>query len=214
MKKREFRTLICAMLLGDGFISTRDNHFGFGHAWRCRDYAAWKVELINQIFREKNLPRRCKVHKLKHTVKGRDHFAIHVNLYWKAYLSRLHRRIYKPKKQVQYLLSQVSDPLHLAIWFMDDGSEERRKTTRKDGSEYVCNPYLRLHTYGFTAGEQNLICEWFEFHFHVKTKQVHTAKGVYLRWTVADSSKLFRLIKSHIVVPTMREKFRLCLERY
>lgn len=215
MNKRELRGLVCSMLLGDGFISSRDYNLGFGHSLKQRDYALWKAELLNSIFRDKNLPRRCKTSMLRHKVKGKIYPAIHVNLYWKDYFERLQRKIYKPKKTVKYLLDQVSEDIHLAIWFMDDGSEERRSTTRKDGSKYVCNPYLRLYTYGFTDGEQNLICQWFESRYHVSPRIVNTAKGAYLRWTVKDSEILFKKMKSYVTqIESMQQKFRLSIERY
>lgn len=215
MNKRAFRTLICSMLLGDGYIGSRDFEFGFGHSLKQQDYALWKAEKINSIFREKNLPRRCKTKQIDHKVKGKTYPAIHVNMWWKDYFKRVHAKVYKPKKGVEYILRQPLEDIHLAIWFMDDGSETRRKTARVDGTEYTCNPYLRLHTYAFTEGQHNLIREWFSRKYQVEPKLTKTSKGIYIRFTVKDSEVLFKRIRCYLEqVESMRDKFQLSLERY
>jgi hypothetical protein len=215
VNKRKLRHILCGMLLGDGFLSQKEM-FGFGHSLKQQDYALWKAELINNIFREKNLPKRCKPYIINHKLKGKIYPAIHVNFYWTKYCKILQERIYKPHKTINYLLEQISEDsldknLCLAIWFMDDGSESRRISC----SGKFCNPHITLHTYAFTEGEHNLIIEWFKKNYGVIAKPCKTAKGYYTRFTASDSKKLIQNIISFIIqTESMRNKFKLCIERY
>lgn len=217
MKKREFRSSVCAMLLGDGFISERDGQFGLAHSPKQLDYLLWKVELINTIFREKNLPRRFHLRKVVYNVKGKKYAGYQANLYWKDYLRRLYKKAYNGKfKNHEYLLSQINSDLHLAIWFMDDGTETRRTSKRKDGTVYTCNPYFRLCTYStFTDGGHIYIVDWFRRKYEVSPRIVNTKKGKYLVFNTEDSRLLFKRMEKYFKdLESMRYKFRLAFERY
>lgn len=213
MHKREVRQLLCSMLIGDGCLpDVKWPCFYLGHSAKQEDYLRWKISKINSIFEKKNLD--LKFSRISSILVKKKYRVVQSQLSWK-YLKILRNRIYKPKKRVDYLLSQMPDIIHLAIWFMDDGSEERRKTKRKDGTFRSCNPYLRLHTYAYTEGEHNLICQWFKSKYDVEPKVCVTAKGPYIRFTVFDSKKLFYQIAPYILqIPSMREKFKLSLQRY
>jgi hypothetical protein len=209
------------MLLGDGCLSVDSRHgdFRLAHSPEQRDYLHWKTQLIEEIFREKVIPKRFRfyypVYKLSN---GKSYPGVVAVLHWKKYLGKyLYPKLYpNGKKSAVKLLKQISSDLHLAIWFMDDGSEVRRKpTTRKDGTEYICNPYLSLHTQSYTEGENKLICEWFTSHYAVTPRISNERKGCRLWWRVPESRELFKRIAPYVAaIPSMNHKFRLSLERY
>jgi hypothetical protein len=221
MNKRELRKLLCSMLLGDGYIiketKTSAPQFGFRHSEKQKDYANWKADKIDSIFQEKNLTRRT---RRIHCITNKIYKVIQVNLSWASYMRILRKIIYKNKiKNIEYILSQIESKEHLAIWFMDDGSEERSKNKHLDGSYYVCNPRLMLHICNFTEGQANLAVEWFKQKYKVEPRIVRTSKKQgakpRLRFLAKDSVILFNEIKPYIKqLESMRKKFRLCLERY
>ncbi len=99
MNKRELRHLLCSMLLGDGYIVKENKNcapiFGFRHSTKQEDYAVWKAEQIDKIFKYKNLPRRCNINK--HTTKdsnGNTHPVIRINLAWAKYMRHLRPKVY------------------------------------------------------------------------------------------------------------------------
>lgn len=231
------------MLLGDGCLysakarelSKKHKHptlklpdvfFAYTHSHKQEDYALWKAELINSIFREKNLLKRCTVSRTKKTDKNTEktYFGVYVKFRWAKYFRHLRKWTHRVdkgevRKDIKYLLSQICSDLHTAIWFMDDGNEKRDKKKRKFGYRYD-NPYYRLFTYSFTAGEQKLIQQWFEKKYDVKPRILRdtkrrNGKQYYLTFSPEDSKKLFdRLSKYFTQIESMKHKFRLSFERY
>lgn len=235
MHKREIRSLLCSMLLGDGciYLSDKENpkksraFYAMNHGSGQRDYALWKAELINEIFREKNLPKRCTFSQSKKVDKktGKTYLGIYVKLSWTKYLRHLGPKCYRylkgeRRKNMEYLLKQVYSDLHLAIWFMDDGAEKRHKNTR--GTRHIrkyINPFYELCTYGYTEGQCQLAKEWFERKYNVSPK-IHYdpcrgKNGYRLRFTCPESKKLFQLLEPYFSqIPSMKQKFWLSFERY
>lgn len=242
MHKKEFRELICAMLLGDGCLysskarelSKKHKHptlklpdvfFAITHSSKQEDYALWKAELINTIFRNKNLLKRCTINRTKKIDKltSKTYHGVYIKLRWAKYFRHLRKWIHKVdkgevKKDVNYLLSQANLDIHTAIWFMDDGNEKRNKKKRKTGYRYD-NPYYRLFTYSFNEGDQNLIKQWFKSKYDIEPKisfdKRRIKNGWFLTFSPKDSQKLFyRLSPYFSQIPSMKHKFRLSFERY
>lgn len=229
MNKRELRRIMCAMLLGDGFISketkTAAPQFGIRHSTKQKEYALWKATLIDSIFKQKNLPRRCRVTYGKTgagQVSDKRYEFIQINLSWARYLRCLRKRTHHTDngyKNVMYLLSQCDTPKQLAIWFMDDGSEHRQKKKHRDETVYYGNPVYYLHTCSFTEGQINLVIQWFKQHYDIEPKITRTCKAQgerpRLRFSVDDSRKIFNIIRPYLgQFEFMRNKFRSSFERY
>lgn len=229
MNKRELRQLLCAMLLGDGCIvretKTAAPQFTMHHSIKQKEYALWKAEQIDKIFKKKRLTRRCCVNEGKtKDSKGKYHGTINIRLSWAKYMRLLRSKVYKSYKgttikNVEFLLKQCSGPKHLAIWFMDDGSEYRQKKKHVDGTRYIGNPILYLHTCSFTDGQVNLIIEWFKQHYGITPRITRTSKKQgsrpRLRFRTNDSRKIFNIIRPYLTqFDTMKHKFRSCFERY
>ena len=226
MNKRELRQLLCSMLLGDGCISNETKTcapiFRLHHSIKQKEYALWKAEEIDKIFRKKNLTRCCNIREGKtKDSKGNWHQTIYIHLAWAKYMRLLRRKTYDYKgiKNVQFLLKHCVSPKHLAIWFMDDGSEYRQKKKHIDGTEYFGNPILYLHTCSFTEGQINLIIEWFKQKYNITPKIVRTSKKQgskpRLRFVTEDSRKIFNIIRPYVnQFEFMKHKFRSSFERY
>lgn len=229
MHRKEIRELICAMLLGDSniYISKTSGHTGgtlwTEHSIAQEDYILWKKDQIDSFFRRKNINRSCKVYRRSRTDKrtGKTYHSIQCALFWKSYLSLLDERIYQKDinnrriKKVEYLLKNISTDKHLFIWLADDASESRTKSKHKDGIIYYRNPYFRLGIYCFTDGECNLIKQWFESKYKVSPKIHQYKHGPILQFSVADTKILFPHIRPYVSqIPSMKNKFRLCFERY
>ena len=226
MHKKEIRELICSMLLGDGCLyrgqqksgngnPTSDRYFFcMNHGLQQKDYAVWKAELLDNIFREKNLPKRCTYSLTKKTdhKRNKTYIGIYVKLSWTKYFKHLYKRTHRNKrKNVEYLLSQCTKDIHTAIWFMDDGTETKYKS--RDKSIWY-KPYYKLCTYSFTEGENNLIKQWFENKYQISPRickdkaYLNQNPRIYLRFLTEDSEKLFHIMKPYISqIDSMRNKF-------
>lgn len=219
---------MCAMVLGDSniYLNHTPRHTSGSlwteHAATQKDYVLWKKEQIDSIFRKKNLDRECRIYERSRNDKrtGKIYNSVQMLFSWKKYLTILYNRIYikkngKSVKKVPYLLKNISTDKHLAIWFMDDASESKTKAKHKDGTKYWKNPYFRLGTYCFTLGECQLIKEWFQQKYNVDPSINMYKHGPILQFSVADTKKLFQYIRVYVnQIPSMQQKFKLCLERY
>ena len=223
MHKRELRQLICSMVIGDGCIYTRPNRamLCLGHSPKQYDYLKWKVNLIEDIFKKKNLTRRFRHNKVIHTLSnGVSYEGYQAHLEWKTYFQLLHKKIYpkhrQHKKSFEYLLNQMNSPLHLAIWLADDGSEQTQKSKHQDGTFWWCNPYYRIELGNCTEGDVNLVKKWFKQHYDIEPKSFLSKKKYHVIWFKAkDSKKIFGVVSPYLdQIPSMRKKFSLSFVRY
>lgn len=223
MHKREIRQLICSMLIGDGCL-LKKGVYQMNHGANQKDYALWKAELINNVFREKNLPKRCTTHSTKKVDKktGKTYNGVNVTLQWAKYFKHLNKWTHKMvqgkrRKNIPYILSQCTKDVHTAIFLMDDGTETRRKA-KKDNWTSVngyLKPMYRLCTYSFTKGENELIGQWFKKMYDIdpyiaydKPNNSCLTGRYFLRFSIPDTEKLFNIIKPYIKqFPIMRQKF-------
>lgn len=207
MHKKTIRELICSMLIGDGNIWKY--RFRFCHSEKQYDYLKWKINLINEIFEQKNLPHRMKTLGIKKN--GKNYLRCDAYLDWSYITKFLGKRCYKyNKKDFTYILSQIHSPLHLAIWFGDDGWEHRPKYKHLDGKAYYSTPTLLLALGNCTEGEANLCIKWFEHKFKVSpVKFLNNKKNCWsLRFSSKDSKKLFLVISPILKeITSMKNKF-------
>lgn len=201
------------MLIGDGHISgrERDPTFIFEHSVKQADYAEWKANLIDNIFIEKQLSKRCKRRQTVQTVKGKSYEGYRVALYWKEYCAILRKRCYifhnkSEIKNIEYILSQMESDLHLAIWFGDDGGEVDRRPRKT----CLYKPRYGLYTYGFTEGQNNLTIEWFKYRHNLKPEKIYfkPRNSFYLKFSRDETDEIYRLISPHLKdIHSMRNKF-------
>jgi len=231
------------MLLGDGCLSygkdpgvgrrgkpkPHDVFFGLNHSVNQTDYALWKANLIDKIFIDKKLQRKCTYSKTKKIDKkyNKVHHGLYVKFRWSTYLRRLRKWTYiqlaekQHLKNIEYLLKNTTSPLHLAIWFMDDSGEKRkmRKSVRGTILGYD-NPSYELYTYGYTEGQHNIIKDWFKRVYGVDPKIYISSKHRpeacrYLKFSVEDSRKIFEVCWPYFSqINSMKDKFWLSFAKY
>jgi len=215
MNKREIRQLMCAMTIGDGHISKRDGALIVEHGASQEDYLHWKADLLDNVFIDKEINRRCRRRKTRQKCRGKYFDAFRFELYWKEFIGKhLRPKAYRldyergrHRKNVEYLLSQLQSDLHVAIWFMDDGGEMGRRF-RANGQQMV--PWLGLFTCEFTLGQVNLTAEWFRSRFdcdptvsYYKQKDYH-----YLRFPPEQVPVLHQRLSPYFrQLSSMRKKF-------
>lgn len=217
MNKREIRQLICAMTIGDGHITKRerDGALIIEHGASQEDYMHWKADLLDSVFIKKDINRRCRRRKTIQSCRGKSYDCFRMELYWKDYIGKfLRKRTYtfdkntgKHKKNIEYLLSQLEDDLHTAIWFMDDGGE---MNVDKSGTS-PRRPWYGLYTCEYTLGQQNLTKEWFRNKYDCDPviTYLSSADCHYLRFNRDQAEILFNRFKPYFQqVPSMRNKFK------
>ena len=226
MHKKEIRELLCAMLIGDGYLRISDSPghtsgaFWIEHSQDQEDYLLWKKDQIDSIFKQKGLDKRCRVYSRSRLDKRtqKTYHTSSICLNWRKYFKHLYKWAYKvnpTSKDIEYLLSQLTTDKHLAIWFMDDVSESRTRSKHINGDAYYKNPYFRLAIQGYTMGQANLAKQWFNSRYRVDPNITMQRSGPILQFSVKDSRLLFPKIRPYVVqFESMRKKFRICLERY
>ena len=125
--------MIIGMLLGDGTIS--NNYvFKLSHGYKQKEYLEWKINLLNE-------------HGIKNNGLKKYISTCGYNLGSIVYYSQmsvipfmkvLRRVIYKPIKNYanRKILNRLN-PLGIAIWYMDDGHINIRKTEDKIHGFYI-----------------------------------------------------------------------------
>lgn len=130
---KDSRNLLISLLLGDGTIS--NNYvFKLSHGYKQKEYLEWKIKLLNKY--------GIKNSGLKKYISNNGYNQGDVVYYSQLsvipFIKLLRRIIYKPKKNYsnRKLLNRL-DALGLAIWYMDDGHINIRKTKNKIHGFYI-----------------------------------------------------------------------------
>lgn len=231
MHKREIRGLISAMLLGDGSLSCKYNAhrkgqdiadltgvgitYHMAHNERQEDFHNWKIDQINKVFEEKNLPRRCTVSS--YIAKRTNQRLVQSNLSWTKYFRIIYPKVYKikegrRKKTLQWLLNQIYEDRHLFIWFGDDGCEMKARGNGR--------PSYRLHINNFTEGEAKIAQQWFKSNYDIEPRIMmwRGGSGNYspvLMFRVAESKVIWDRISPYVLkLESMKHKFKGSIQRY
>lgn len=130
---KESRNLIIGMLLGDGTIS--NNYvFKLSHGYKQKEYLEWKINLLNEYGIKNN--------GLKEYISTCGYNLGSIVYYSQMsvipFIKVLRRIIYKPIKNYanRKILNRLT-PLGVAIWYMDDGHINIRKTDDKIHGFYI-----------------------------------------------------------------------------
>ena len=113
---KETKSLLIAMLLGDGTIS--NNYvFKLCHSSDQEEYLLWKISQLNNLGIKNNGLKRYVSSTGYNIGKG----VIYTQLSIQPIIKVLRRVVYKPTKTISRKLLDWLDEKGLAIWFMDDG---------------------------------------------------------------------------------------------
>lgn len=137
---KKSRNLLIALLLGDGTISS-NYVFKLSHSYKQKDYLLWKISLLNKYGIKNN--------GLKEYISSKGYNkgnkVYYTQLKITNFIKLLRRIFYKPKKIIanRKMLNRL-DSLGIAIWYMDDGHINFRRTGDKIHGFYIkistCEP--------------------------------------------------------------------------
>lgn len=137
---KESRNLLIAMLLGDGTIS--NNYvFKLSHGYKQLEYLKWKHRLLKN-YGLKNSGIKEYISSNGYN-KGNKVYYIQLSI--NPFIKLLRRIFYKSKKIIgnRKILNRLT-PLGIAIWYMDDGHINIRKTKNRIHGFYIkislCEP--------------------------------------------------------------------------
>lgn len=202
---KESRSLIIGLLIGDGTISN-NNVFKMCHCEQQKEYLEWKISLLNKNGIRNN--------GLKSYVSTKG-YNIGKTVYYNQlniipFIKVLRRIIYKPKKNYSFrkLLNRLTAQ-EIAIWYMDDGHLNLRKTNDK-----IHGFYIRISTCLPREQLQSII-DYFKEEWNVSFYPFSEGKGTYsLCCGTKEGIKFIDIIKDYVnQVPSMKYKIHFDLSQ-
>lgn len=197
---KESRNLLISMLLGDGTISN-NNVFKLSHGYKQKEYLKWKIKLLNDYGIKNN--------GLKEYISKKGYNVGDVVYYTQLsvipFIKLLRRIIYKPKKNYsnRKLLNRLN-ALGVAIWYMDDGHINIRKTNNK-----IHGFYIKLATC-LSKEENQIIIDYFKEVWNVSFYQFKEGKNTYsLCCGTKEGVKFIEIVKPYVTeCPSMLYKIQ------
>lgn len=192
-RSRQTRDLLLAVMLGDGYLSPG----GYGailHSEKQKSYLEWKVKLL----------RKSGICCSDVTFKQNGQYPAFLSRLGVTPWSRLLYRVLYPngKKNIfrRKLLNRLS-PLHLAIWYMDDGGLSQKKRN----GVVVANE-LFMNTHSSLENSQVLIDYFWECH-GVRFTKVRNKGHFRLRCGTKEARKFLEIVSPYVKqVPSMTHK--------
>ena len=183
--KKENRVLLLSMILGDGYLS-KDGYIKIRHCEKQLEYLEWKKKLI-----------RHNGFKTTDSYMKDNNGFVSYEITTKTYkFLKLYRRVfYQPKKNILKLkfLNKLT-PLHLAIWYMDDGSLSRRKL--KNNTYSIRQ--LFIHT-GLNKEDNMFLVEFFKLKWNINFYVSHDKKDTYrLCCGQNEAKKFIKIIEKYV----------------
>ena len=199
---KESRNLLIALLLGDGTISN-NNVFKLSHCKEQRDYLEWKIEqLKNAGLRNNGLKEYISI---KGYNIGKKVYYTQLNIV--PFIKVLRRVFYKPYKKLgnRKLLNRL-DAKGIAIWYMDDGHINYRKTNGK-----VHGFYIKIATC-IPKEELQIIIDYFKEVWDIEFYMFHEGKkenSYSLCCGTKEGIKFINIVKPYVEqVPSMIHKIQ------
>ena len=186
---KESRNLIIGMLLGDGTIS--NNYvFKLSHGENQKEYLEWKIKLLNE-YGIKNNGIKNYIQKIGYNIGSTVYYS---QLSIIPFIKVLRRVIYKPKKEYfnRKILNRLN-ALGVAIWYMDDGHINIRKTGNK-----IHGFYIKIAT--CLSKEQNqIIIDYFKDVWDISFYQFKEGKNTHsLCCGTQEGVKFIEIIKPYV----------------
>ena len=199
---KESRNLLIALLLGDGTISN-NNVFKLSHCEKQRDYLEWKIEQLKEAgLRNNGLKEYVSVNGYN---IGKKVYYTQLNII--PFIKVLRRVFYKPYKKLgnRKLLNRL-DAKGIAIWYMDDGHINYRKTNGK-----VHGFYIKIATC-IPKEELQIIIDYFKEVWDIEFYMFHEGKkenSYSLCCGTKEGIKFINIVKPYVEqVPSMIHKIQ------
>ncbi len=179
--KKEAQQILIGGMFGDSYIGYGNKHstyprLSFTHSIKQREYVEWKVSKL--------FPMLFSYDKVYKTSFGGSVFKTVSRSY--PFLSIYHSLFYRGKKIITKDVCDLLTPLSLAVWFMDDGSNDNR-----------VGEYCYLWTCSYTIEEQQIIKKMFAEKFNIETIIKTNIKKQFFIYIV-DSKRFLFLIRKYI----------------
>lgn len=197
---KESRNLLIGLLIGDGTISN-NNVFKLAHSKEQKDYLEWKLkQLKDSGIRNNGLKTYI---SSKGYNKGKEVYYTQLNII--PFIKVLRRVVYKPFKKLgnRKLLNRLS-AREIAIWYMDDGHINYRKTKNK-----VHGFYIKIATC-LPKEELQIIIDYFKEVWNIHFYMFHEGKkenSYSLCCGTKEGIKFINIVKQYVEqVPSMKYK--------
>ena len=198
---KESRNLLIGMLLGDGTISN-NNVFKIAHSESQKEYLEWKVKQLKEAgIRNNGIKSYIKIKGYK---TGVPVYYTQLNII--PFIKVLRKVFYKEKKILgnRKLLNRL-DAKGIAIWYMDDGHINIRKT--KDGRPMGF--YIKISTCEPKQEVQTII-DFFKEQWNINFYMFHEGKkedSYSLCCGTKEGLKFIDIVKPYVSqVPSMIHK--------
>ena len=198
---KESRNLLIGMLLGDGTISN-NNVFKIAHSESQKDYLEWKIKQLKEAgIRNNGIKSYIKT---KGYTTGVPVYYTQLNII--PFIKVLRKVFYKEKKILgnRKLLNRL-DAKGIAIWYMDDGHINIRKT--KDGRPMGF--YIKISTCEPKQEVQTII-DFFKEQWNINFYVFHEGKkedSYSLCCGTKEGLKFIDIVKPYVSqVPSMIHK--------
>ena len=198
---KESRNLLIGMLLGDGTISN-NNVFKIAHSESQKEYLEWKVKQLKDAgIRNNGIKSYIKIKGYKTGVP-----VYYTQLNTMPFIKVLRKVFYKEKKILgnRKLLNRL-DAKGIAIWYMDDGHINIRKT--KDGRPMGF--YIKISTCEPKQEVQTII-DFFKEQWDINFYMFHEGKkedSYSLCCGTKEGLKFIDIVKPYVSqVPSMIHK--------
>lgn len=205
---KESRNLLIGLLLGDGTISN-NNVFKIAHSEQYKDYIEWKIKQLKEHGIRNN--------GLKSYIKTRGYntgaLVYYTQLNIIPFIKVLRRVVYKDKKIIgnRKLLNRLS-PLEIAIWYMDDGHINIRRS--RNGK--VHGFYIKISTCE-PKDEVQVIIDYFKEVWNISFYMYHEGRkkdSYSLCCGTKEGLKFIEIIRPYVMqIPSMIHKIQFDLSQ-
>ena len=194
---KDSRNLLIGLLMGDGTIS--NNYvFKLSHGEKQKEYLEWKINLL------KDYGIRTNGLKEYYSTCGYNigNKVYYTQLKITNFIKLLRRIVYKPKKNYsnRKLLNRLT-PEGIAIWYMDDGHINIRKTNDK-----IHGFYIKISTC-LSKEDNQIIIDYFKEVWNISFYQFKEKQYYSLCCGTQEGIKFIELIKPTVeTCPSMLYK--------
>lgn len=217
LSKRELRSAIIGMVLGDSNVRVRyqKGNMQLAHKPASEDYVKFKQGILEQLSGT-----TCKYRLVQHINRKLNKIYPTIRVWTSSsrFFYKLNKMFYKPKKQVTKNILNGLTPLGLAIWYMDDGhlslkhnairSEADKLKSFKERS--ICSRTIMLCSHSFSKEENEMIVKWLKDNYNI-ISVVKTSRGhFYIVMNTANTKLFVDVVREYVLqVPSMHYKIDL-----
>lgn len=198
---KEKKSLLIAMLLGDGTISS-NYVFKLSHSESQREFLEWKVKLLTDY--------GFKVNGIKEYISkcgyNEGKKVLYSQLSINPTIKALRRSVYTPKKTFTRRLLNWLDAQGLAIWYMDDGCINVNTSKQRSTIQHT----IKIATC-VDEPTVNMIINYFLEVWNIKFRKFPEGKNTFsiASSSEEDCSKFISIVRPYIEqVPSLLYKIR------